>query len=61
MADEQRALQRQGELLDDAAGSGLDLVEVGELGVGPGDEVVEAGVRAGRGLDLGEEGLQRLR
>lgn len=55
MPHQQRALQDQGEPLDDPAGPQLDVVVVGQLGLHAAYGGVEPGVGAGRGGDLGLE------
>ena len=57
MAQQQRALQGEGQALGEPSRLGLRIAvaELGELGVEVGDEAVEAGIGAGGRLDLGEQ------
>ena len=60
-ADHERALEHQRHALDQAPRPRLDPLEVGELVAQRGRGGVEARVGAGGLVDLGEEGLERLR
>ena len=57
---QQRGLQGDGEVADDAVSAELEVVEVGELVRGLFQERVVAGVGAGRGIELLEEDREGL-
>src|SRR5262249_43416913 len=61
VAQEERALQGEGHVLDQPPGAALDGGEVAQLDAQSLDEGVEARVGAAGEADLGEEGLDRFR